>query len=169
MNLHLRIILRNYSSKTFTTIPLKKLYTIDMPGVNRINMNDATVKNSILDTLLDHPIVKDIQKHEITFISKEKLTALEKVKESIPTLIEKAISDYKKAKLAMLHEKDKKNPAAVNARVKKYNEKHKDEINAKRLMKRNQVNVKCIVLPSNTTEGDSSITKTGESEFTVKF
>jgi hypothetical protein len=140
-----------------------------MPGVNRRNMNDATVKNNMLESLLEHQVVKDIQKYEITFIEKEKLTSLEQLKDSIPTLIEKAISDYKKAKLAMLHEKDKKNPAAVNARVKKYNEKHKDQINAKRLMKRNQVNVKCVVLPSISTGGESSITKTGESEFTVKF
>jgi hypothetical protein len=140
-----------------------------MPGVNRISMTDATVKNNTLECLLEHPIVKDIQKYEITFIAKEKLIALEQLKDSIPTLIEKAISDYKKAKLAMLHEKDKKNPAAVNARVKKYNEKHKDEINAKRIMKRNQVNVKCVVLPSTSTVGESSITKTGESEFTVQF
>jgi len=138
-----------------------------MPGVNRRIMTDATVKNSILDTLLDHPIVKDIQRHEITFIAKEKLTALEQLKESIPTLIEKAISDYKKAKLAMLHEKDKQNPAAVNARVKKYNEKNRDKINAKRILKRNQLNVNSVTIPLENVHVNEG--SPGEDTFTVHF
>ena len=36
----------------------------------------------------------------------------------------------------MLHDKDKENPGAVNIRVKRYNERHKEEINARRRAKR---------------------------------
>ena len=138
-----------------------------MPGVNRTIMTDATVNNDIVSNLLEHPIVKDIQKYEITFISNERLNSLEQLKESIPTLIEKAIADYKKAKLKMLHEKDKQNPAAVNARVKKYNEKNRDKINAKRIMKRNQLNANSVIIPLenvNIKEGSQ-----GEDTFTVRF
>ena len=128
-------------------------------------MDNATVINS----LLEHTVIKELQKYEMVIISKKTLIDLEQLKESIPTLIEKAILDYKKAKLIMLHEKDKKNPAGVNARVKKYNEKHKDEINAKRIMKRNQMNGNSEVVSLNTQENTSLITNTGLSEFTVKF
>lgn len=128
-------------------------------------MDTATVINS----LLEHSVIKELQKHEMTIISKKTLADLEELKESIPRLIEKAILDYKKAKLVMLHEKDKKNPAGVNARVKKYNEKHKDEINAKRIMKRNQMIGNREVVSFTSQENTSLITNTGLSEFTVKF
>jgi phage-related baseplate assembly protein len=128
-------------------------------------MDNATV----IPLLLEDSVIKELQKHEMTIILKKTLSDLEELKESIPRLIEKAILDYKKAKLVMLHEKDKKNPAGVNARVKKYNEKHKDEINAKRIMKRNQMNGNREVVSFATQENTSLITNTGLSEFTVKF
>jgi hypothetical protein len=128
-------------------------------------MDNATV----ISLLLEHSVIKELQKHEMTIISKKTLADLEELKESIPRLIEKAILDYKKAKLVMLHEKDKKNPAGVNARVKKYNEKHKDEINAKRIMKRNQMIGNREVVSFTSQENTSLITNTGLSEFTVKF
>jgi hypothetical protein len=128
-------------------------------------MDNATV----IPLLLEHSVIKELQKHEMTIISKKTLSDLEELKESIPRLIEKAILDYKKAKLVMLHEKDKKNPAGVNARVKKYNEKHKDEINAKRIMKRNQIIGNREVVSFTNQENTSLITNTGLSEFTVKF
>lgn len=95
------------------------------------------------------------------FVSKDRLAALEALEQNIPTLVEKAISDYKKARLKMLHDKDKQNPAAVNARVKRYNERNKEKINAKRLLKRNQ-NVS-VVIPL------SILQEAVEDEFIVTF
>ena len=69
-------------------------------------------------------------------ISIERLQALEALEAKLPSMIENAILEYKKSNLRRLHEKDKANPASVNARVKRYAEKHKDEINAKRREKR---------------------------------
>jgi hypothetical protein len=99
---------------------------------------------------------------ELILIPKERLIALEILEQSIPTLIEKAMNDYKKAKLKMLHDKDKLNPAGVNARVKRYNERNKDKINERRLMKRNQRNITSIIIP---VQNDSTI----QNEFTVTF
>jgi hypothetical protein len=67
----------------------------------------------------------------------------------------------------MLHEKDKKNPAAVNARVKRYNEKNKDKINAKRIMKRNQLNVNYVIIPLENLHVTESVPI--EDTFTVRF
>ena len=75
---------------------------------------------------------------EIIMISVERLKKLELLEKSLPEMIENAIQGYKKNKLTMLHEKDKLNPAAVNLRVKRYNERHKEEINARRKAKRNE-------------------------------
>lgn len=72
-------------------------------------------------------------------ISLKRLNELESLEKSLPTIIEKAINEHKNAKLKLLHEKDKQNPAAVNARVKRYNEKNKDKINARRLIRRKGV------------------------------
>lgn len=71
-------------------------------------------------------------------ISKQRLDELELLEKNLPEIIQKAITDDKKAKLKLLHEKDKQNPAGVNARVKRYNAKNKDKINARRLLKRTQ-------------------------------
>lgn len=101
-----------------------------------------------------------------TLVSKERLDALEALEQNIPTLIETAISDYKKARLKMLHDKDKQNPAAVNARVKRYNERNKDKISAKRLMKRNQ-RVNSVVIPLNILQNETVEGK--EDEFIVTF
>jgi len=89
-----------------------------------------------------------------TLVSKERLDALEALEQNIPTLIEKAIFDYKKARLKMLHDKDKQNPAAVNARVKRYNERNKEKINAKRLLKRNRNQNISVVIPLNILENE---------------
>lgn len=69
-------------------------------------------------------------------ISAERLKALEAVEASLPDLIQNAILEYKKSNLRRLHEKDKANPENVNKRVKRYAEKHREEINAKRREKR---------------------------------
>ena len=89
-----------------------------------------------------------------TLVSKERLDALEALEQNIPTLIEKAITDYKKARLKMLHDKDKQNPAAVNARVKRYNERNRDKINTKRLLKRNRNQNISVVIPLNILENE---------------
>ena len=47
-----------------------------------------------------------------------------------------AIAEHKRNNLKRLHEKDKTDPKSVNIRVRRYAEKHKDEINAKRREKR---------------------------------
>ena len=69
-------------------------------------------------------------------IATERLKALEALEASLPDLIQHAILEYKKSNLRRLHEKDKANPENVNKRVKRYAEKHRDEINAKRREKR---------------------------------
>ena len=75
---------------------------------------------------------------KVILISKERLNVLELLEKNLPEIIEKAIVNDKKAKLKLLHDKDKQNPAGVNARVKRYNEKNKDKINERRLLKRNK-------------------------------
>lgn len=83
---------------------------------------------------------KALDEDEQILISTERLKQLELLEKNLPNMIEKAISDHKKEKLKMLHEKDKLNPAAVNLRVKKYNAKHRDEINARRRQKKMENN-----------------------------
>lgn len=69
-------------------------------------------------------------------ISIERLRRLEQLEASIPQLVEAAIKQYKQEKLKSLHEKDKQNPTAANMRARRYAEKHRDEINARRREKR---------------------------------
>lgn len=76
--------------------------------------------------------------HETTTISVERLHVLEEIERNLPQMIKDAIEQHKKEKLKLLHEKDKLDPKSVNARVKRYAQKHKDEINAKRRAKREE-------------------------------
>ena len=71
-------------------------------------------------------------------ISAERLKQLEDIERNLPAMIQSAIEQNKKDKLKLLHEKDKLDPKSVNMRVKRYAQKHKDEINAKRRLKRNE-------------------------------
>lgn len=73
---------------------------------------------------------------DIVYICAERLRKLELLESKLPNMIEDAITEHKRNKLRMLHEKDKQNPEAVNIRVKRYNQKHKAELNAKRREKR---------------------------------
>lgn len=73
---------------------------------------------------------------DLITISAERLKELEALEASIPSMIEKAIVEYKKSNLKKLHERDKANPAAINMRVKRYVERHREEINQKRREKR---------------------------------
>lgn len=69
-------------------------------------------------------------------ISYERLKELETLEASMNSIVETAIKEYKNATLKKLHERDKLNPAGINLRVKRYTEKHRDEINQKRREKR---------------------------------
>ena len=69
-------------------------------------------------------------------ISQERLEHLLKLEASLPKMIEEAVINYKKNSLKRLHEIDKQNPEAINARVKRYVEKHRESINARRREKR---------------------------------
>lgn len=73
---------------------------------------------------------------EFVEIPLERLKQLEELEKSLPQKIEQAILEHKRNNLKRLHEKDKSDPKAVNIRVRRYAEKHKDEINAKRREKR---------------------------------
>jgi gas vesicle protein len=75
---------------------------------------------------------------DLVEVSVERFTELEKLERSLPDLIAKAITDYKKENLRRLHEKEKNNPEAVRNRVKKYISKNRDKINEKRRLKRKE-------------------------------
>ena len=76
-----------------------------------------------------------IQKEPV-LISVERLRELEAIEASIPKLIEQAILEHKKNNLRKLHEKDKSHPENVNLRVKRYAERHREELNQRRREKR---------------------------------
>lgn len=76
------------------------------------------------------------ESEQMVEISIERLRQLEQLEASIPQLVEAAIKQYKQEKLKSLHEKDKQNPTAANMRARRYAEKHRDEINARRREKR---------------------------------
>ena len=107
-------------------------------------IQNSLVKLKIPDdqaNIADKPPDKPQHYHkmnDLILISAERLKELEKLESKLPNMIETAIIDYKKEKLKKLHEKDKLDPAAVNLRVKRYALKHKDEINAKRRLKREE-------------------------------
>lgn len=77
--------------------------------------------------------------NEITTITRERLEHLLKLEASLPKMIEEAVQEYKKSSLRRLHEIDKQNPEAINARVKRYVEKHRESINARRREKRQKL------------------------------
>ena len=95
-------------------------------------MSTITTTCSISDNIVN----KEDDANEQILISIERLKKLELLEKSLPEMIDQAIQQHKKEKLKMLHEKDKQNPTAVNLRVKRYNEKHKEEINARRRLKK---------------------------------
>ena len=75
-------------------------------------------------------------------ICSERLRQLELLESNMPKLITEAIAEHQRNKLRILHERDKQNPQSVNLRVKRYNERHRDEINAKRRNKRKEEKAK---------------------------
>jgi hypothetical protein len=73
---------------------------------------------------------------ELVEISADRLEQLEKLESQIPTMIQDALKEYKQAALRRLHEKDKANPEAVNLRARRYAQKNREILNAKRREKR---------------------------------
>jgi hypothetical protein len=73
---------------------------------------------------------------EHVVISTERLKQLEQIESAIPNMIELALKEYKQNALKRLHEKDKLNPEAVNIRAKRYAQKNREMLNAKRREKR---------------------------------
>lgn len=98
----------------------------------------------------------------VVFISIERLRELEAMEQRIPTLIEKAIQDHKKEKLKLLHERDRLDPTAVNLRVKRYALKHRDEINAKRRLKRKEAAIALIQPTAGTPHDGRASVERGE-------
>lgn len=97
---------------------------------------------------------------EIVSISVERLKELEALEASIPSMIENAVQEYKKSNLKKLHERDKANPAAINMRVKRYIERHREEINRKRREKRQQQKLEKLTQVNNAENVESSALKT---------
>jgi hypothetical protein len=101
---------------------------------------------------------------ENVLISQERLDYLLSLEASLPKKIEEAISDYKKNSLKRLHEHDKQNPQAINARVKRYVEKHRESINARRREKRQAQKAQVVqeapspLTPAQATQSNPSIT-----------
>jgi hypothetical protein len=69
-------------------------------------------------------------------ISKKRFEELEELERKLPLLLEEARNAYKASRLQQLREKDKADLNLVRARVRRYAEKHRDTINARRRQKR---------------------------------
>ena len=76
---------------------------------------------------------------DMILIASSRLQELEELEKNLPTMIENALKEHKANALKRLHEKDKENPTAVNIRVKRYAEKHREMINLKRREKRKKL------------------------------
>jgi len=104
--------------------------------------------NTVIDT--QNESNKDHSEHDEdeqnVLICVERLHKLELLEKNLPTLISEAIAEHQRNKLRILHERDKQNPQSVNLRVKRYNERHKEEINAKRRNKRREEKAKRLLL-----------------------
>jgi len=75
--------------------------------------------------------------HTVT-ISKKRFEELEELERKLPLLLEEARTAYKVSRLQQLREKDKADLNLVRARVRRYAEKHRDTINARRRQKRDK-------------------------------
>lgn len=135
-------------------------------NITNLVTNLGTNLGSNLGTNLGSNLATNLRTNEFIEVPRERLNSLETLEGMIPRLIEKAIEDYKKDKLKKLHENDKKNPAGVNARVKRYNAKNKDKINAKRILKRNNLIITSTVIPP---EQHQQTVLEGQKEFIINF
>ena len=106
-------------------------HTFDIPLVEGpSNTYDIVVpeKNDVIHESILENALKNKQRIAIRPV---RLQLLLEVENKMKLLAEK-----KKKNLADLHSKEKSNPSAVNDRVKRYVETHRDEINARRREKR---------------------------------
>ena len=97
-------------------------------------------------TPTDEQNLSDESSDKNILICSERLKELELLEKKLPTIISEAIAEHQRNKLRILHERDKQNPQSVNLRVKRYNERHKEEINAKRRNKRREEKAKRMLL-----------------------
>jgi len=73
---------------------------------------------------------------EHVLVSRQRLAELEAAVTKRDIDREAIISEYKKERLQKLRDKDRSNVGAVRERVRRFNEKHKDEIIEKRKIKK---------------------------------
>lgn len=109
---------------------------------------------------------------ELVSISMTRLKELEEMEKKLPVLIEQAVQDYKRSTLERLHLRDKENPAMVNARVRRYAQRHREKINKKLREKRQSAkqNKPCEVAPANmVVESVKRIFENGDSSVEVRF
>jgi hypothetical protein len=104
--------------------PIETAFEYELPRVIEVPSFNQPVCAAIMGRALEN-------NHRIA-IRPSRLKELQELESSMPELIEKALVEMNQKKLAALREKDKSNPEAVKARVKKYNERHREEINARR-------------------------------------
>jgi hypothetical protein len=72
-------------------------------------------------------------------IRPSRLKELQELEKQLPVVIAQALEERKKEKLAALHKRDAVDRGAASLRAKRYVEKHRDEINARRREKRKQI------------------------------
>ena len=117
--------------------PLKQASNIINVEVREESKGESMLKNMQRNAINENDGGnRENETADIVYICAERLRKLELLESKLPNMIEDAITEHKRNKLRMLHEKDKQNPEAVNIRVKRYNQKHKAELNAKRREKR---------------------------------
>jgi hypothetical protein len=116
----------------------------------------------VSDTVLERAIEN---KRRIA-IRPGRLKFLQYLEAKMPEMIKEAMEQYMKEKLNALHKKDKMDPTAVNARVKRYVDKNRDEINARRREKRKAM--KLSILEAEDTKKEVPITNS-EKAITVNF
>jgi hypothetical protein len=87
---------------------------------------------------------------EHVLISKQRLAELEAAVAKRELDKELIISEYKKERLQKLREKDRENSGAVRERVRRFNEKHRDEILEKRKLKKDAKHAEITETPTNT-------------------
>lgn len=86
--------------------------------------------------------------NDLVEISAERLHRLEALEASIPVIIDAAVDKIKQARLYSLHRHDKLYPEDMRLRVKKYVERNRERINARRREKRRAARTEAPVLQS---------------------
>lgn len=73
---------------------------------------------------------------KMVLVSEAELEELRKLKEDLPSIVEKAKLEERKDALIRLHQRDKEHPEGHSKRNAKWYQQNKDEINARRREKR---------------------------------